>query len=136
AFAVIDTPCTVSATLNPELPAVHTALAAVMEDVRVVKKGDRNQSQGFSFRGIDAVMNAVGPVLRKHGVVIRPQVVEQTAETVEVGQKRTPMRLVTLTVRYSFVGPRGDEFVVEVPGEAMDSGDKAISKAMSVALRT
>jgi hypothetical protein len=39
-------------------------------------------------------------------------------------------------VTYTFYGPEGDSFTAKVPGEAMDVGDKATSKAMSVAYRT
>jgi hypothetical protein len=39
-------------------------------------------------------------------------------------------------VKYTFVGPEGDTLTGSAPGEAMDSGDKATAKAMSVAFRT
>lgn len=115
---------------------IHQALAAVMSAVRSVAKGDRNAAQGFNFRGIDATLNAVGPALRTHGVVVLPHLIDLSQETVEVGKNRTPMKSVTIQVEYSFIGPAGDRLTVVVPGEAMDSGDKAVSKAMSVALRT
>jgi hypothetical protein len=115
---------------------IQTALAAVMADVQSVAKNDRNTHQNFSFRGIDAVLNAVGPVLRKHGVVVLPEVMSHTFETVEVGQKRSLMGHVIVHVAYTFVGPEGDMLRTVVLGEAMDSGDKAVPKAMSVAFRT
>jgi hypothetical protein len=115
---------------------VVQALAAVMEDVREVRKTDRNTVQNFSFRGIDAVMNAVGPALRAHGVVILPSVTSIERSVVEVGQKHTPMGHVTVEVTYTAYGPAGDSLTGSVPGEAMDSGDKATPKAMSVAFRT
>lgn len=115
---------------------IQTAMAAVMADVQSVAKSDRNTHQNFSFRGIDAVLNAVGPVLRKHGVVVLPEVLSHTFETVEVGQKRSLMGHVIVHVAYTFVGPEGDSLRTVVLGEAMDSGDKAVPKAMSVAFRT
>lgn len=115
---------------------VHEALGAVMKSVPVVKKEDRNTSQNFSFRGIDAVLSAVGPALRQHGVIALPQVVEHSAEIVLVGRNQTPMQSVVLLVRYSFTGPEGDVLETIVPGQAYDSGDKGYSKAMSVAFRT
>lgn len=115
---------------------VAQALAAVMADVKAVGKDDRNQAQGFNFRGIDGVLNAVGPALRRHGVVPLPEVLEAHRSTVEVGKNRTLMREVTLRVRYRFVGPDGDHLDAVVEAEALDSGDKATSKAMSVAFRT
>lgn len=115
---------------------VIEAIAAVMEDVRAVRKGDRNESQGFSFRGIDATVNAVGPALRSHGVVVVPVVQSITHGTVEVGRNRTPMGHVIVDVIYRFYGPQGDHIDAQTFGEAMDSGDKATPKAMSVAFRT
>lgn len=116
-------------------PIAHV-LAQVMADVGAVAKGDRNQAQGFDFRGIDAVVNAVGPVLRAHGVLTLPTVEDVHYDQVEVGQKRSLMRQCTLRVRWSFVGPAGDRLEAVVMAEAMDSGDKATSKAHSVAYRT
>jgi hypothetical protein len=115
---------------------VHQAWAAVQADIKAVGKDGRNQSQSYNFRGIDGVMNAVGPILRKHGVFVTPTLVARDVSTVEVGKNRTPMRVVDVTVDYTVRGPAGDSFVGTTPGEAMDSGDKATSKAMSVAFRT
>lgn len=118
-----------------ENPTIYAALAAVMDEVQGVAKKDKNTSQGFNFRGIDAVVNAVGPALRKHKVIVIPQLLEKAQSTVEVGKNRTPMGHVTVTVKYTFYGPSGDFLEAIVVGEAMDSGDKAVAKAMSVAFR-
>jgi len=115
---------------------IQEALAAVMVDVGSVAKGDRNTVQNFSFRGIDAVVNAVSPALRKHGVIVTPDVRSVEYSTVEVGRNRTQMGHVRLVVAYTFHGPDGSTIVTSAPGEAMDSGDKATPKAMSVAFRT
>lgn len=115
---------------------VVTRLSRVMDDVGAVRKGQRNESQGFSFRGIDAVVNAVSPALRAHEVVVLPTVLDYEYGTVEVGQRRTPMAHVKVMVRYTFYGPDGDSLTAVAVGEAMDSGDKATAKAMSVAFRT
>lgn len=116
--------------------SVYEALAAVMDDVGAVAKTGRNLQQGYNFRGIDAIVNAVGPALRRHRVIVVPEV--QTCEytTVEVGTKRTLMGHVRVVVSYTFYGPGGDSIRATTPGEAMDSGDKATPKAMSVAFRT
>jgi len=116
-------------------PTVIEALSAVMADVQAVRKGDRNQQQGFNFRGIDAVMNAVGPALRAHGVVVVPLAEDLTSETYSTS-KGTQMRNVTLRIRWRFYGPAGDHIEAVSVGEAADSGDKAVSKAHSVAYRT
>ncbi len=115
-------------------PTVIEALARVMEDVRAVAKGDRNQQQGYQFRGIDAIMNAVGPVLRRHGVVVMPHLEEVHYRDVQTSQGK-PSRECTVTVRYRFHGPAGDYLDCVTPGESMDFGDKGAPKAMSVAYR-
>jgi len=116
-------------------PTVVEALSAVMGSVQGVRKADRNEQQRFMFRGIDAVMNAVGPALRTHGVVVVPLAEEMTSETYETS-KGTQMRNVTIRIRWRFYGPAGDFIEAVSIGEAADSGDKAVSKAHSVAYRT
>jgi hypothetical protein len=120
-------------------PTVVQALSAVMADVREVRKDQRNTAPGqggYAFRGIDAVMNAVGPALRVHGVVVMPRVISCEQSSIEVGQNRTRMGHVRVEVEYTAHGPAGDTLAGTVVAEAMDSGDKATSKAMSVAYRT
>lgn len=122
----------------PEEPAptVQEAWSRVMEAVQSVSKNSRNADQGFVFRGIDAVMNAVGPRLREHRVVVLPvQVDEVTRERYET-KRGASMMGTTLRVTYRIVGPAGDTLEAQSIGEAADSGDKGISKAMSVAYRT
>ena len=111
------------------------ALALVMQDVTSVGKGDKNDFHKFMFRGIDRVLNEVGPALRKHGVVVVPEIRDLTSRDVTTSKDKST-REVTVTVAYTFHGPEGDQLVCVVPGEAQDSGDKAVSKAMSVAFRT
>lgn len=115
-------------------PTVVEALSKVMEDVRAVAKGDRNQQQGYVFRGIDAVVNAVGPSLRRHGVVVMPMCEQAAYRDVQTSTGKAS-RECTVTVRYRFYGPAGDYIDAVTPGESMDFGDKGAPKAMSVAFR-
>lgn len=114
---------------------VHQALSKVMGDVQAVRKDSKNQAQKFLFRGIDAVLNAVGPALRKHGVTILPEDVEvhRSNGTTTSGKQTAE---VVIKVTYRIYGPNGDSIHGKVAAEAMDFGDKAIAKAMSVAYRT
>lgn len=118
-----------------EHPTVIEALNAVMTDVQAIRKGDRNQAQNFNFRGIDAVMNAVGPAFRAHGIVCIPIETRTTYRDVQTTTGK-PAREVTAVVTYRFYGPAGDYIEAQAPGESMDSGDKGTPKAMSVAYRT
>jgi len=121
--------------METNLP-IAQALSEIMKAVGGIAKKDRNQAQGFNFRGIDSVVNAVSPALQKFGVVVVPSVEEYDYQTVEIGKNRTAMGHVRVKVTYTFIGANGDAIKATVVGEAMDSGDKATAKAMSVAFRT
>jgi len=115
---------------------IAQALSEIMKAVGAIAKKDKNTAQGFNFRGIDSVVNAVSPALQKFGVVVVPSVEEYEYQTVEIGRNRTAMGHVRVKVTYTFIGANGDSIKATVVGEAMDSGDKATAKAMSVAFRT
>lgn len=110
-------------------------IAAVMQEVQAVAKNDRNEAQRFNFRGIDAVVNKVGPALRNAGGFIVPQVITTEHDTLPA-KNGGSMSVVRLTVTFSVYGAEGEPIVGTVAAEAFDSGDKATAKAMSVAFRT
>jgi hypothetical protein len=126
---------------TPDAPAepanVYEALLAVMREVRAVGKDSRNNDQNFDFRGIDAVMNHVGPAMRKFGLLCLPVRQERHHEQVTYGARNSLGFRTTLTAVYLFMHPSsGTSHEVQVPGESIDSGDKGTTKAMSVAFRT
>lgn len=120
-------------TETQNLPALLTQIKTA---IGAIGKDSTNKQQGFSFRGIDAVINAAAPALIDAGVVVFPKITTYEYGTVEVGKSRTPMSHARVIVEFTFYGPAGDSLSGSAPGEAMDSGDKATAKAMSVAYRT
>lgn len=117
---------------------VVAAVSAVMGEVLSIGKNQRVETgpARFNFRGVDDVVQAVGPALRKHGVVFAPsRVVSVEHERYETA-KGSSMDGVTVVVEYTVTGPCGDSLTVAAAGQAADSGDKAVPKAMSVAYRT
>lgn len=119
----------------PTVPTIHEALSHVMGEVQGVGKGGENKQQGYKFRGVDAVVNAVGPALRNHGVIVVPDLVHADYRPYST-KSGTQMMGCTVHVRYTFHGPAGDTIECSVMGESSDSGDKATPKAFSVAYRT
>lgn len=117
-----------------EIKSVHEALLDVRRAVGAVGKGSVNSHFNFRFRGVEEVLNAVGPALLANGVHCYPKLLslESRDVTTKKGEKN---REVTVTVEYRYVGPAGDDVPIVVPGESADSGSSAVSKAMSVALR-
>lgn len=117
-----------------DTPNIYAAFSAAMEEVQAVRKEGFNDSQRYNFRGVDQVVNAVGPIFRKHHIIPVPHhcVAEYRDVLTSTGK---PTREVTTTCTYRFYGPAGDYIEAVVPGESLDSGDKGTAKAMSVAYR-
>ena len=59
---------------------IYKAIPAIMGEIGYIGKEKKNQQQGFMYRGVDDVMNALQPLLVKHGVFVVPEVLEQTRE--------------------------------------------------------
>lgn len=120
--------------MSTETPTVHAAFSAAMEEVQAVRKEGFNDSQRYNFRGIDQVVNVVGPIFRKHKIIPIPHHCVATYRDVMTSTGK-PTREVTTSCTYRFYGPAGDFLEAIVPGESLDSGDKGTAKAMSVAYR-
>ena len=124
--------------LDAQLVPVHVAWARVMADVQSISKGDQRNDVGgrYSFRGVDRVVNAVGPALRRHGVLVLPTRILSAEYREARTSKGNVMRECVVTVQWTIRGPGGDDLPpVESIGEATDTQDKATAKAVSVAQR-
>lgn len=100
-----------------------------------ISKDRKNQTQGYSFRGIDDVYNALSPIMAKHGLVILPRILSRDL-TERVSGKGTIIFSVTVEAEFDFVSSHdGSKHTVRTFGEAMDSADKATNKAMSAAYK-
>lgn len=127
------------------MSAVHDAMAAVMREVTAVGKARVNEQQGYAFRGADEVVTAVAPAMRRHGLTCRPVGIENyLMERVPTGSRDTMMWRASAKITYHWcvasthpdnIGGR-DIMPEVVVAEAMDTGDKATAKMMTVAYRT
>lgn len=118
-------------------PAVYEAIGKVSKIMAVqgVRKGRRNEQQGYNFRGIDEVMNALAPVLADSGLVVLPRMLSRTV-TERTTQKGGVLFYVVVEAEFDFVAILdASTHVVRMFGEAMDSADKATNKAMSAAYK-
>jgi hypothetical protein len=115
-------------------PQIYTAITNVMKEIGAIGKTSKNTQQGFMFRGIDAVMNAINPALIKNGIFIVPEILEQTREE---RQTKSGNNLIysVCKIKYTFYAQDGSSVEAVVIGEGMDSGDKATNKAMSIAFK-
>lgn len=116
---------------------VYQLIAAVAAELAQegISKDRRNQQQGYQFRGIDDVYNALAPVIAKHGLVILPRCLSR-----EITERHTAkgglLFSVVVEAEFDFVSSHdGSKHTVKTYGEAMDSADKATNKAMSAAYK-
>jgi len=117
-----------------ECGIIYKQIVKVMEDIKPIKKDQKNDFHGYYFRGIDDVCNAFKPILVKHGIFIVPEITD-TINEILVSGKGKPQVHVILTVRFTVYASDGSYVVASTSGEAMDTGDKACNKAMSFAYK-
>jgi hypothetical protein len=113
---------------------VYERMVAVIAELPAIGKTQKNTQQNFMFRGHDDVMNALNPLLAKHGVFIVPDVLERITGERVTGNQKT-MYEVNLHVRFTFYGLLGDSFRASGWGEGTDMGDKGTNKAMTMAFK-
>ncbi|WP_250522783.1 ERF family protein, partial [Caballeronia sp. ATUFL_F2_KS42] len=81
-----------------------------------------NAQQGYKFRGIDDVYNALAPILAAHGLCILPRCTERICVE-RTNAKGTALFYVTVRAEFDFVcAEDGSKHTVTTYGEAMDSG--------------
>lgn len=116
---------------------VYQLIAQVAAEIATegISKNRKNQQQGYNFRGIDDVYNALAPVIAKHGLVILPRCLSREV-TERANKSGGVIFSVTVEAEFDFVSSHdGSKHTVKTYGEAMDSADKATNKAMSAAYK-
>lgn len=113
---------------------IYESITKIMEEVPAVGKEQVNKQQGFKFRGIDDVMNALQPLLAKNKVFIVPEILEQTREE-RTTTKGGNLIYSICKIKYKFYAEDGSNIEAITIGEGMDSGDKATNKAMAIAMK-
>ncbi len=118
-----------------EIDKIFDAIIGVMKDVGAVGKDQKNTKQNYKYRGIDDVMNALHPALVKNKIFILPNVLDVKREE-RKGANGNNLIYTLVEVDYAFVsGEDSSSQTVHIFGEAMDSGDKSLNKALSAAYK-
>lgn len=113
---------------------IYSALAEINRKVGTLTKSRKNLQQGFMFRGIDDVMNELHSHFAEHRVLVIPEV-ENYDVTERVTVKGCAMIVARAIMKFHLTADDGSCVTIRNVGEAMDSGDKAMNKAMSIALK-
>lgn len=111
---------------------IYKAIADIMRDVEPVSKSRKNVQQGYSFRGIDDVYQALQAIMAKHGVFTVSKIIGDRTED-RTTAKGSALIYRIIHIKWKFYAEDGSAVESETIGEGQDSGDKATNKAMSVA---
>jgi hypothetical protein len=122
---------------KPTSPHVYTAIAEVTAKLAKsgISKDRKNTQQGYKFRGIDDVYNALSSVIAEAKLCLLPRVLGRMVTERET-KSGGVLFYVVCDVDFDLVSAvDGSKHTVHVIGEAMDSADKATNKAMSAAYK-
>lgn len=113
---------------------IYTAICSIIGDIGAIEKSKTNKEQGFKYRGIDDVMNALQPMLAKYHVFVVPTVLEQQRDekTTKAG---SPAHWSIFKIKFTFYAEDGSSIEAVTIGESMDTGDKGSNKAMAIAFK-
>lgn len=116
------------------LKAINAVQIAAAE--KGIAKNRRNKEQNFNFRGIDDALEAFGPLLASHGILLSPSYSNLRIEPRQTKSGGTTYNA-SVEGTFTFTHMEDGSTFKAGPfyGEANDGQDKAVSKATSVAER-
>ena len=118
-----------------ETQGIHKAMLAVMKQLGGIGKNQKVEHGGtFNYRGVDDIYNRAHAVLVDCGVIILPQVLEQTTED-KMTSTGKPTMLATVRVKYVFYAADGSSIEAITAGAATDNAGRAIAQAQSDAYK-
>lgn len=96
---------------------------------------EKTTSQGvpFAFRGVDAVINHLSPLLNEHEVIVVPTVHVSRTTPREVGTR--VVKTTEVITEFTFFATDGSAVSATTVGLADDFGDRSAAQAQSVAFR-
>lgn len=116
---------------SPDLN-IYQRILAIAKEVGVLAP-ERTGGVPFAFRGIDATVSKLTPLLNKYQVFFAPTQVQHEVDTRDAANK--VLSKAKIVVHYRAYGPQGDYIDFQVPGQADDFADRSTAQAMSVAFR-
>jgi len=120
---------------TPMAGAIYPAMGNVMKAVEAIGKNERNEQQGFNFRGIDNALNSMHSMFAENNIILRWEVLAS-----HLSERTTNKGNITfyneIEIEYCFVSTVDGSFIkTRTIGGAADTGDKHFSKALAMALK-
>lgn len=113
---------------------IFQKMTSILKETKAITKSEKNQQQGFNFRGIDNVMNELHELFAKNDVFILQEVQDFTVDARPTAKGGT-LFYTRAKIKFRYITTDGSFVETVNVGEAMDSGDKGMNKAMSIALK-
>lgn len=113
---------------------IFQKMTSILKETKAITKSEKNQQQGFKFRGIDNVMNELHELFAKNDVFILQEVQDFTVDDRPTAKGGT-LFYTRAKIKFRYMTTDGSFVETVNVGEAMDSGDKGMNKAMSIALK-
>lgn len=123
---------------------MNTVISKVIEaSKKIAAKGigrdAYNKEQGFWYRRIEDIVGAVNAAISEVGLCIYPSSSEVSVREVTERKSGGHTTSVVVLVAYTVTAPEardGESIVVRAVGEAKDTADKAVAKAMTAAYKS
>ncbi len=127
--------------VEPRPTNIHEALSRAKLRIGVIGKDDKNTAQNYAFRGIDSIVNKVGPVFSELGILVVPTTKLVSSEEVTSGKGARGYRVIVETV-WTFsiafeIDPdtkiivSSSTITAQTLGESIDYSDKALNQAQT-----
>ncbi len=113
---------------------IFAKIPKIMALVGAVGKDRKNEQQGYKFRGIDDMYNALNKHLADEGVFCTSEVLSEQREE-RLTKNGGLLMYSILKIKFTFYAEDGSFVESTTIGEAMDTGDKSMNKAMSTAYK-
>ena len=117
-----------------ETKLIYGLIPKVMESIGAIGKLGENKAQGYAFRKVDDMYNAIQPALVKHGVFITSSLLESKNQSF-TSKSGTLSHHVTARVKYQICASDGSFVECVSEGEAIDTSDKATNKALTASFK-
>lgn len=120
---------------DTQTSGIYKAMVQVMRSVDAIGKTQSNKQQGWKFRGIDDVMNALHGAMAEYGIFVIPEISGTATITERRSAADKALYHCIQNFKYHLVAEDGSEVVITMAGEASDSGDKVIGKCSAYAMK-
>lgn len=133
--------------MSENVKAIYPALGEIMAGSKAISKSQvvdtgKSRMKGYKFRGIDDVSAALHDLFAEAGVIILPEVLEHSFETITLEKEWNGKKSISTTrhhltkVKYTFVSTKDGSSVEAITkGECAESSDKGVGKTLSYALK-